>query len=199
MGVGRFFVPGANIAGGQVEFEARQVHQVRDVLRLAAGDRVVVLDNAGAEYDVELVVVERQRVLGRVTGKRAAGGEPRVRVTLFQSLLSRDKFEVVLQKCTEVGVSCFVPVLTERSIVRDLKSVGHRKVARWERIILEASEQSGRGRLAVMGRAVGFADAVARLRDFERSIVAVPGRGGRSRDLRRREGVIIAAARSRLR
>jgi 16S rRNA (uracil1498-N3)-methyltransferase len=142
----RFFVSPDQIIRGRVRFRPDQAHQIGRVLRLGTGDDVVALDGAGRAYTVTLDEVTRQGAAGRITAEADAGGEPRAHLTLYQSLLKRDKFEWVLQKGTEIGVSRFVPVLTRRTLVRDAETVTPEKRARWERIITEAAEQSGRGR-----------------------------------------------------
>ena len=73
------------------------------------------------------------------------------------------KFEWVLQKGTEIGVAAFVPVITRRSLVRDAGDVGENKLERWRRIIKEAAEQSGRGKLPTIGPAVPLAVALSGL------------------------------------
>ncbi|MHC4464517.1 MAG: RsmE family RNA methyltransferase, partial [Planctomycetota bacterium] len=100
----RFFVSEENLQGDTVVLGREQAHQIRNVLRMEAGQRVIVLDNCGWEYEVILTAVGKSEVTGRVAEKRPASGEPRAQITLYQSLLKRDKFEWVLQKCTEVGV-----------------------------------------------------------------------------------------------
>jgi len=123
---------------------------MRNVLRLKPGDRVILLDNSGWEYQVELGEVSRERVAGRILQKSLAASEPRTKITLYQSLLRARAFETVLQKCTEVGVVAFVPVVAARCIISSLEGIGERKLERWRRIILEAAEQSRRGRLPVL-------------------------------------------------
>lgn len=177
-GLHRFFVPPERIRGEEVVL-AEQAHQIRDVLRLKAGELIIVLDNEGREYEARLKAVGRSEVRGKVAEKREASGEPGVRITLFQSLLAREKFEWVLQKCTEIGVSRFVPVVTERSVVRD-SGVKASRLGRWRRIIQEAAEQSHRGRLPELAQPVGFEDALDELRRFEVSLIAAPGAGNRS-------------------
>jgi 16S rRNA (uracil1498-N3)-methyltransferase len=173
MGVNHFFVPASDVEGGRVRLSPEQTHQVHHVLRLKAGDTIVVLDDSGIEYDVTLTAVEPKVVLGQVTSTHPARGEPKVEVALFQSLLTREKFEWVLQKGTEVGVSQFVPVLTQRSLVR--VKVEERRLDRWRRILTEAAEQSHRGRIPKVEPSIPFDEAVSRLRDFDRSIIAAPG------------------------
>jgi 16S rRNA (uracil1498-N3)-methyltransferase len=169
----RFFVLPERIRDKEVVL-AEQAHQIRDVLRLKVGERVIVLDNEGWEYEVELTAVGRGEVRGKVVEKREATGEPGVRITLYQSLLAREKFELVLQKCTEVGVAGFVPVITERSVVRD-SGIKASRLGRWRRIIQEAAEQSHRGRLPELAAPVKFEDALAGLDRFEVSLIAAPG------------------------
>jgi len=117
---------------------------VQHVLRLKPGDALVVLDGQGAEYDVQLTTVSQKEAVGQVTASRAATGEPRAQLTLFQSLLVREKFEWVLQKATELGVVQIVPVLAARGLVRT-KQIEENKLDRWHRIVTEAAEQSHRG------------------------------------------------------
>ncbi len=155
----RFFVTPESIHNHKVRFDEVQAHQIRQVLRLQAGTQVVALDNSGNEYVVTLTEVTRPRVVGQIDETRPVLNEPRTQLTLYQSLLPRDKFEWVLQKGTEVGVSAFVPVITQRSLVRDAKSAANKR-ERWERIITEAAEQSGRGRLPTLHEPLSFAEAL---------------------------------------
>lgn len=157
----RFFVNPDQITGDTVRFRPEQAHQISRVLRMHTGDNLIVLDGNGLVYEVVLQQVETAAVMGRITQRSSAVGEPRTRLTLYQSLLKRDKFEWVLQKGTEIGVSRFVPVITRRSLVRDAESVSPDKQARWLRIINEAAEQSGRGHLPTLVEPMSFESAVA--------------------------------------
>ena len=170
----RFFVSKSDIRGDEVVLSGQQAHQIRNVLRMTSGEGIIVLDNTGCEYEVVLTDVDKQKVAGRIESRRAGAGEPQVRLTLYQSLLPRDKFELVLQKCTEVGVSRFVPVITQRSLVRDAETVTPNKLARWQRIITEAAEQSHRGRIPELNLPIEFEDAVSSLADHDLRLIASP-------------------------
>jgi 16S rRNA (uracil1498-N3)-methyltransferase len=176
MSVNRFFIAALSIEGDRIRLSPEQSHQVCHVLRLRPGDTIVVLDDSGTEYDVTLTAVSRTQTLGQVTSRRRAPGEPAAEVTLFQSLLVREKFEWVLQKGTEVGVTQFVPVLTERSLVRT-KTIEQNKLDRWQRILTEAAEQSHRGRIPQLEPILPFDQALLRLRDFDRFLIAAPSDG----------------------
>ncbi len=173
MNMNRFFVPKSSFEGELVRLSPEQAHQVCHVLRLTPGDPIVVLDENGTEYEVTLSTVCPPETIGQVMGRHPARGEPQAKITLFQSLLPREKFEWVLQKATEVGVTRFAPVLTERSIVR-AKLIEDKKLDRWRRIVTEAAEQSHRGRIPKLDQAITFAEAVSRLGDFDRALIAAP-------------------------
>jgi 16S rRNA (uracil1498-N3)-methyltransferase len=176
MSVNRFFIPASSIESDRVRLGPEQSHQVCHVLRLRPGNTIVVLDDGGTEYDVTLTTIDRKETIGHVTGRHRARGEPTAEVTLFQSLLAREKFEWVLQKGTELGVAQFVPVLTERSLVRT-KAIEENKLERWRRILTEAAEQSHCGRIPQLEPILSFDDAVLRTRDYDRRIIAAPGDG----------------------
>ena len=174
MSSNRFFVTESSFEGDLVRLSAEQAHQVCHVLRLKPGDPLVLLDNAGFEYDVTLAEITPRQATGQVMGKRPAAGEPKRQVTLFQSLVPREKFELVLQKGTEVGVCRFVPVQTDRSLLR-AKQIDAKKMIRWQRILTEAAEQSHRGRIPDLEPAIPFADALAQFGQFDRVLIAAPG------------------------
>lgn len=159
----RFFVEPALVAGPEVRLDGEIAHQLSRVLRLEAGDHILLLDGLGFEYEVQLSAVQRQGksdvATGRILEKRAAGGEPRLQVTLYQALLKGEKFDVVLQKGTEVGVSRFVPILTERCVGQAARP------DRWKKIVREAAEQSRRGRLPeLVEKPLKLAEALDRIK-----------------------------------
>ena len=173
----RFFVKQENLRGEEVVLEGQQAHQINNVLRKKAGEHIIVLDNLGAEYEIELQTIGGKKVTGQIKEKRKAAGEPAVEITLYQSLLSREKFEWVLQKCTEVGVKRFVPIETCRSIVRQ-ESINANKIKRRQQIIQEAAEQSGRGKIPQLEQTVNFEEAITKLSGFDYKFMAhVHGQG----------------------
>ncbi|MGZ6376269.1 MAG: 16S rRNA (uracil(1498)-N(3))-methyltransferase [Ktedonobacterales bacterium] len=147
MPAGRFVVEGLPLQpGDEIDLPQEVAHQARDVLRLATGDTLHLLDGAGGEFPAEIVSFDRKRVIVRL-GPRAQGrAEPATRVVLCQGMLKAAKFEWVLQKCTELGVSAFTPLLTERAVAA-AEEAGESKRRRWSRIVAEALEQCGGTRL----------------------------------------------------
>ncbi|MBN1140130.1 MAG: 16S rRNA (uracil(1498)-N(3))-methyltransferase [Anaerolineae bacterium] len=156
----RFFIPPEWLTGSAVAIAGPQARQIARVLRMRPGDRLVVLDDSGWEFEVHLLAVQPELVRGQVVGRRLAAGEPRTRITLYQGMLKSDRFEFVLQKGTELGIVEFAPLVTARTVALDRDAPG-KKRARWQSIVQEAAEQSRRGRKPVLRPAMPFAQACA--------------------------------------
>lgn len=149
----RFFLPTLQPAVEEVVSLLAIHNQLRRVLRAQPGTQLVVLDNAGNERLLEVVTVDRRDTTARVVEVRPAPAEPVVAVTLYQCVLKSDKFEWILQKGTELGVTTFVPVVSKRTVARPGRAL-QSKQARWDAIVREAAEQSERGGLPVVAPAV---------------------------------------------
>ncbi|CAG0968210.1 partial Ribosomal RNA small subunit methyltransferase E, partial [Anaerolineae bacterium] len=158
------------------------VHQIRDVLRMKPGDEFVLLDNSGFAQRAELVTIDRDTVRARVVEKWKLETEPRARITLYQGLLKGQKFDWVLQKGTELGITAFVPVLAERCILGSLDDVSDARVERWERIVVEAAEQAGRAVLPSLASAMLFAHACDQAK--RNGFALIPWEGEHERGLR---------------
>ncbi|MBI5305626.1 MAG: 16S rRNA (uracil(1498)-N(3))-methyltransferase [Chloroflexi bacterium] len=178
----RFFISPQAIQGDRAILRGTLVHQIRDVLRMHPGDEFILLDNSGAAYRVELVTLDRDTARARVNDKWKLETEPPVHVTLYQGLLKGQKFDFVLQKGTEIGVSVFVPLLAERCIVGSLDDVSDARVERWDRIIVEAAEQAGRAILPNLMPPMLFAHACDQTP--ANGLALIPYEGEKSRGLR---------------
>ena len=160
-GLHRFFVDPAQLGGERVVLTGPHAHQMSRVLRLKAGDRLVLLDGTGQEYVVRLDEVRPSAVAATVEAAQPSRPEPGLILTLYQALVPRDRFETVLQKGTEIGVSRFVPVWCERSIVPGGDKIDEGRLERWRRIVTEAAEQCERGTVPEVAPPLRFSDALA--------------------------------------
>lgn len=154
----RFFVPPESFASGRVTLRGAHAHQLRHVLRLRPGERVILLDNSGLEYEVLLDALSPDECAAHVVAQRPSPNEPRLRLTLYAALLKHDKFEWLLQKGVELGVAAFQPLVTERCVAGE---VGSSRLERWQRIVVEAAEQSERGLIPALAPAQPFSVSVA--------------------------------------
>ncbi len=177
----RFFVAPEAVQGRVAQIDdPALVHQLTSVLRLQVGDQITLLDNSGWEYATTLDVVERDAVVGTITGKLLATTEPQLKLALYVALLRGERFEWVLQKGTELGITSFVPVVCQRSVIDDLADIGAGKVERWERIVREAAEQSRRAKLPKLRPAMLFEAACEHAVRRSQTFVLWEGRDARS-------------------
>lgn len=166
----RFFVPRDWISSDQIIFRNEIARQMKQVLRLNPGDMVIALDNSNVELVVEIIHIG-DGIEGRIVSRRLNENEPKIPITLLFTLSHREKVEWILQKCTEIGISDFVPMITSRSLVQDLAMV-EQKRNRWEAIIREAAEQCGRGKLPVLGNCLQFADVIQHSETYDLPLLA---------------------------
>lgn len=155
----RFFLPTTQFHPGQPIDLSPIAHQLRSVLRLQVGDEIWLLDGRNNSYRTRIDGLDRRSATGTVLSCEAVTSEPHCFLTLYQCALKTDKFEWVLQKGTEIGVSRFVPVISSRTVVRPAEKI-LKKYDRWQAIIREAAEQSGRGRLPTLGEPLSWAAAL---------------------------------------
>ena len=144
----RFYVP--EVADGWAKLRRAQVHQLRHVLRLRDGEEIAVFDGSGQEW-VARLRGETAEVVRPIEGLV----EPQTQLTLFQATIKPARLELVLQKGTELGVARFVPFAAERSV-----GIGERP-ARWQSIVVEAAEQSGRRVIPEIAPVLSFDEALA--------------------------------------
>jgi 16S rRNA (uracil1498-N3)-methyltransferase len=180
----RFFVSPADFAQQPVVLTGEQAHQVRRVLRLRLGETVTLLDGRGAAGEAQLIALDERSAGFQVTHRWRMPREPGVHITLYQAALKGERFGWALQKGTEVGISRFVPVVCERNVVDDLDAVEDKR-DRWQRIIQEAAEQSGRSYLPELSPAQFFNQAVqASEREEISTVRLIPWEGEREARLR---------------
>lgn len=135
----RFFVPADALAGDPVILGGDTLHHLRTVLRLDIGREVLLLDGAGNGCRARLRTIGRDRAEA-VVSARWRESEALCPLRLIQSLPKGDKFDLVLQKGTELGVTTFQPALSGRGVARPEGG----RAERWARIVREAARQSRR-------------------------------------------------------
>lgn len=163
----RFFIPPNCLTPPTVRLPGEAAHQIKTVLRLQPGAEIIVLDNSGQEWRVRLTSLGKHEVAGEIITQQPAQSEPTVQVNLYQGTLKGQKFEWVLQKGTELGVSRFTPVICQRSVVYKAHDLTE-KYPRWQRIIQEAAEQSRRGRLPDLAPVLTLTEAIPQINQLPR-------------------------------
>ena len=157
----RFFIKSIIKKTKQVIIPENLRHQLINVLRLSVGDKITLFDNSGWEYITELKEIKKDNLIGFIIEKQKNSSEPTIKITLYQPILKSDKFEFILQKGTELGVTNFVPIFCDRSIKRwNDDQILTKKYPRWKKIITEASEQCQRGIIPELNKPLDFTKAI---------------------------------------
>ncbi|HEX8162230.1 MAG TPA: 16S rRNA (uracil(1498)-N(3))-methyltransferase [Pyrinomonadaceae bacterium] len=164
----RFHAPPAAFSpdGGRVALSREETQHLAGALRLAAGQEVYVFDGEGREF-LCAVAEGAGRGAAGATLEVLARVEPLcaespLELTLCVALLKGEKFDLVVQKATELGVARVVPVETARADVKLARGEGARKrVERWRRIAVEAAKQSGRARVPQVAGPSSLTDVLA--------------------------------------
>lgn len=131
----------------QVDLHGTAANHVSRVLRLRAGDPLILFDDAGGEYTATVVSLSRHMVRVSVGEYLATDRESPLQVTLAQGISRGERMDVVVQKATELGVKRIVPVLAERTVVRLNEAQAASRLRHWRAISVAACEQCGRNRL----------------------------------------------------
>jgi 16S rRNA (uracil1498-N3)-methyltransferase len=154
----RFYAAPSRFNETSVRLDADEARHLTLVLRLGAGARVFVFDGEGAEYECEIARVAKHEVDLNLLRRLDDVVESPLRLTLAQALIKGDKFDWVIQKTTELGVTRIVPLVTDHSDVKRAEERAGQRIARWRRIALEALKQCGRRRLVEICEPESFDD-----------------------------------------
>jgi 16S rRNA (uracil1498-N3)-methyltransferase len=154
----RFLVDEPITPGAQLELRGEEMHHAARVVRVKRGERIEVFDGRGTGAEAVVVDVAKDRVVVEVASSVPSRETP-LQIVLAAALIAPDKYELVLQKGCELGVTRFIPTVCDRIETRLERVRG--KMDRWNRILLEATKQCGRTILPVLEEQRTFADVVA--------------------------------------
>jgi len=140
----RIYIEAKLEAFAVVEIGSEHARYLRQVMRLQAGNKITVFNGLGGEYIAELTFLAKDRgqcVLQTLTD---ISRELPIRVHIIQAANRSEKIEIVLQKATELGAASFQVVNSERATLNLSGSKQDKRLLRWQKIVVEASEQSER-------------------------------------------------------
>ncbi len=153
----RYFTKQENNTSDGVCIVGQDLHHIRHVMRMKKGSEIVVVDESGTvhlaslrDYAVDAVFFDFIRTL--------PAEEPGYDVTIAQALIKKDRFELMLEKATELGVKAIIPTVFLRSIVKIDANDAERKRLRFQLIVKEAAEQSRRSTVPQIEPVTALAD-----------------------------------------
>src|SRR5471032_2003633 len=168
----RFYCPEPLVPGLTVTLPEAVAHHVQ-VVRLAPGDIITLFNGEGGEYSATLVQIAKRSVTAEIKAHNARDVELPYAITLAQALPEASKMDWIVEKAVELGVSGIQPLAAQRCVVRLAAERAEKKLAHWQGIIVSASEQSGRNRLAQLAGVDDFKDWIAQ-QDMHRRVILTP-------------------------
>lgn len=166
------------IGGDKITLNEEQSRHIAKSLRMKKGDMLTLCTGDGTDYGCMIDEITKDSVTLTVCYEQASNTEPTVKVSLFQGVPKSDKMEDIIQKCVELGIYEITPVLTKRSISRPDEKQAKKKQVRYNKIALEAAQQSGRGIIPKINDMTSFKNAVNNC-DADLKIIFYEG-GGKS-------------------
>jgi 16S rRNA (uracil1498-N3)-methyltransferase len=165
-----FYVEPENIHSDYIVLKDQEYKHLIQVLRKKIGDSATATDGQGNAYDFFISEITGDSVRGTIQKKLRKPGEPFFRLTLAQAILKGNHFDWVIEKGTEIGVSRFIPLLTEYSI----PDINEQKLIRWRRIALESIKQCCRSVIPEILPALRFEDLMREIGQYQFKIMAHP-------------------------
>ena len=187
----RLYIPGEIPAHGIFDAPAEQAHHVAHVLRLAAGDALVVFDGQGLEYPAVIERIAKSSVTLRAGEGRVVDRESPLIVDLAQGISSGERMDYTIQKAVELGVRSIQPLSTERSVVRLSPERAAKRMAHWQAVAVAACEQCGRNRVPTVLPVATLTAWLARARPEVLRFTLAPGASTSLHALERPTGPLV--------
>jgi len=183
----RFLVDPKNIFDTGILLEEKESHHLINVLRFHKGDVVVVFDGTGNEYRCQIEHLEKKECRLSILEKLENKKKDQRTISLAHTVTRGERFDWVVEKGTELGVSEILPFTCERMAVKLNEEQKHKKVDRWERLTQSASKQCGRVILPKVSSILTLVELIDRFSDFDLVLLAYELEVGESLKAKLRE------------
>jgi 16S rRNA (uracil1498-N3)-methyltransferase len=145
--------------------DAEQLHHLRDVLRLKAGDEIVVFDGEGDEYLCEIMELDKKHAGLQIKTRKSAPIR-KLKLAIACAIPKQSRMDDIVDKLTQLGVDSIIPLVTQRVIVK-LGGTQENRLERWRKIALSASEQSHRNTLPNIFPVIGLQEFLVESKGYE--------------------------------
>lgn len=169
----KFFVRNNQINENVVNIIGTDVNHITNVLRLKIDDKIQVCnEEKGINYNTKITEINKDFVKCNILEKIESNSEANIHINILQGLPKAEKMELIIQKCTELGVKEITPVEMERCIVKLDGKSENKKVERWQKIAEVAAKQSGRDKIPHINSVINIKNVCNILENYD--IVLVP-------------------------
>lgn len=150
------------------------VNHIKNVLRYEKGEHIEICEKANnpCKYICEITNFNSNQIVCQIKEKLEDSKESDIRIHIMQGIPKAEKMELIIQKCTELGVYEFIPVNMNRCVVKLNGKDEDKKIARWQKIAEVAAKQCGRDRIPNVTRKIQINDIARQVKDYDMVLVA---------------------------
>jgi len=168
----RFYAPKENVRGGSIYIDGHEARHILNVMRLKESDKVVVFDGTGKEYTGFVKEVKSKSLVVEIISTKTPKPKTLPEITLAVSLPKKGKMDYIVEKAVELGVSCIIPTLSERTVVKLESGKMRERQERWQKIAREAAKQCGRTDVPEVKTIQKFYNVIDDINNFDLALVA---------------------------
>jgi len=161
--ISRIYQPVKLKFGILIQLDKSASNHTVNVLRLKINAPLIIFNGEGGEYAAEITQIKRHAVKVKIGRFQNINRESKLKIHLIQSISRSEKIDFILQKAVELGVTKITPIITERCKIKLSKDRQHKRIARWQKIIISACEQCGRNILPELNQITHLADLITTL------------------------------------
>ncbi len=168
----KFFVRDNQINDSYIEIINNDVNHIKNVLRLNKGDYIQICNSdTGKNFNAKIEEIKNEGIRCKIAEILNDTSESNVEIHIYQGLPKADKMELIIQKCTELGVQKIIPVDMERSVVKLSGKDEQKKIARWQKIAEASSKQSRRDKILQIENVFKIKDITQKIKEYDAFIV----------------------------
>ncbi|OEF96943.1 hypothetical protein BHF71_04230 [Vulcanibacillus modesticaldus] len=162
----RYFVSHDQFKEDEVIITGDDAYHLSKVLRAKPGEKIICSNGQGFDAITEIISINLEQAVCKIVSILDESREPTVEITLAQGLPKSDKMDLIVQKGTEIGISSFLPFISERTIVQLNQKKEQKRIERWKRIAKEAAEQSHRSKIPEILPVISFKELLTYMKDY---------------------------------
>lgn len=167
----RFYIDPQTIGRSIPRITGPDVKHMKKVLRLAPGDRIILFDGTGFEYDARIAGFSENGAEVEILGHNRSETESSLELTIAMGFLKENKMDDLVRHLTELGMNRWIPVICERAIARPDEHRMRERVRRWETIAIEAMKQCGRAKMPEINGMQTFREVLLSAGEYDRRII----------------------------
>ncbi len=167
----RFFVEDNAIEGEVVKITGSDFNHISHSLRMQVDDQFIVNNGDGLDYIVEIEEITEEMIIAKIIISEKNRNEPSIKVTLAQAIPKKNNMDLIVQKCTEIGITKIIPLSTKRTIVKLAGKKLQKRRDRWQKIAEEAAKQSRRGIIPPIDDLINFKDLKSVFVDYDMILI----------------------------